>query len=173
MTKINRRAKINRKAFMGAASKLAGEAFDRVSSDLGRQLDDATVEILASVERALSTDAAPKAAKTRRDPKPAKVTSGKRRNHCKACGAEGFQTKTCGKTHNVIGQVVVPATSSRTIAPKKTMPRERALKEIRAEQIAARLAGKKPKRARAIELDDDEEEPDVRAPTLRELTGDE
>lgn len=55
-----------------------------------------------------------KRAVVHRDPKPAKSTSGRKPNSCKKCGAVGFTSATCGKTHNV--------TSAKAETPSAVLP---------------------------------------------------
>ncbi len=53
-----------------------------------------------------------------------KSTGGKRRNHCGKCGAEGFQTKTCGRTHNVDGKGGMPVKETHARAHREPRARK-------------------------------------------------
>ncbi len=91
-----------------------------LASDLAREHVIAALETMPLTDpkpvrrKAKRSGARLKAKPTKRPAKAAKAKSGsgaKRQNHCRNCGAAGYQTKTCGRTHNVAS----PAGSKRIV----------------------------------------------------------
>lgn len=89
----------------------------KLEDSLGH-LSESIGAALASVTGSINEEERPKVLRGGKRKQLINGEAPRRRNHCANCGAEGFQTKTCGVTHDKNGPI--PRSNGRSASPRKS-----------------------------------------------------
>lgn len=133
---------MNREQLVEQLQPIFDDFVDRIAAAIP---DLVRAELVATIGRLTEPQTTPakktRAPKTQREPKPAKPAKGERKPmSCNKCGAVGFTSRTCGKTHNV---EETDAEESETVDTKPPSTAAVSIASLRSKRQPARAAATK------------------------------